>query len=390
MPGLRDLAGGDGEMTKVLMQGNEACVKGAIAAGMRFFAGYPITPSTEIAEGSAAELPKVGGRFIQMEDELASMAAVCGASIAGAKSMTATSGPGFSLKQENIGYACEAEIPCVIVDVQRSGPSTGMATSPSQGDVMQARWGTHGDHPVIALSPSSVEETYNLVIRAFNLSEKYMTPVIFLMDEIIGHLREGIEVHEPEEIIDRKRPSEAEKGAYKPFALAEGELVPVIPAAGTGYYFNTTGLLHGADGFPTNDNKAAGALVRRLIDKIELNKDDICQSECREMEDAEIAVVCYGGTARSADEAVYQLRNKGIKAGIFRPITVWPFPDKAFKEMKQNVKKILVVEHNDGQLLREIERYTGETPVEFLGCINGKTITPQEIIEKVEEMHNAQ
>ncbi|MBQ6222923.1 MAG: 2-oxoacid:acceptor oxidoreductase subunit alpha [Solobacterium sp.] len=373
-------------MTKVLMQGNEACVKGAIAAGMRFFAGYPITPSTEIAEGSAVELPKVGGKFIQMEDELASMAAVIGASAAGVKSMTATSGPGFSLKQENIGYASEAEIPCVIVDVQRTGPSTGMATSPSQGDVMQARWGTHGDHPIIALSPSSVEETYRLVIRAFNLSEKYMTPVIFLMDEIIGHMREGVEISNDIEVIDRKMPSEDQKENYRPYDCADGELVPALAPMGKGFYYNITGLLHGGDGFPTNDNEVTGRQVLRLMKKIEDNRADICQSESQDMDDAEIAIVCYGGTARSADEAIFQLKEKGIKVGMFRPITIWPFPEEDFLKATKNVKKILVVEHNYGQILLEVQRLAKNLPVEFLGCINGKTISPDEIIAKVEEL----
>ena len=247
------------ERKRVLMQGNEACVEGAIAAGMRFYAGYPITPSTEIAELCALRLPQVGGRFIQMEDELASMAAVLGASATGVKAMTATSGPGFSLKQENIGYGCMAEIPCVIVDVQRSGPSTGLPTSPSQGDYMQARWGTHGDHPVIALSPSSVLETYKLIVRAFNLSEKYRTPVIFLMDEIVGHMREGVELPDPNDLIINKRHISYHDGANKQcYYVPEGKYVPAMKPFGQGERYNITGLAHDVSGFPTNDPAVAG------------------------------------------------------------------------------------------------------------------------------------
>ena len=236
----------------VLMQGNEAVVEGAIAAGMRFYAGYPITPSTEIAEQSAVRLPQVGGKFIQMEDEISSMAATIGASAAGVKAMTASSGPGFSLKQENLGYACITEIPCVVVDVQRSGPSTGLPTSPSQADVMQAKWGTHGDHPVIALSPSSVRETYDLIIRAFNLAEKYRTPVIFLMDEIVGHLREGIEIPDPKdlEIINRPVKKFAKQNGL-PYHVEEGEWVPTMLPFGQGQRYHITGLAHGESGFPT-------------------------------------------------------------------------------------------------------------------------------------------
>jgi 2-oxoglutarate ferredoxin oxidoreductase subunit alpha len=372
---------------RVLMQGNEACVEGAIAAGMRFYAGYPITPSTEIAEVSALRLPQVGGKFIQMEDELASIACAIGASATGVKAMTATSGPGFSLKQENLGYACLAEIPLVVVDVQRSGPSTGLPTSPSQGDVMMARWGTHGDHPIIVISPSSVRETYELAIRCFNLSEKYRTPVIFLMDEIVGHLREGVEIPEAGtfEIVDRPVPEHyyPKKHAYH---LEEGELVPKMAPFGAGERYNVTGLLHDDTGFPTNNNKIAGDLVERLMKKIDDNYDDIVTTEEVGMEDADIALYVYGGTMRAALTAMEMARAKGYKVGIFRPITIWPFAERELRKAAKKVKRIVVAEHNYGQMLREVERVAkDDCEVRFVGKVNGTVITPEEILQKIEE-----
>ncbi len=373
---------------KVLMQGNEACVKGALRAGMRFFAGYPITPSTEIAEGCALELPKLGGKFIQMEDEIASMAAVIGASVTGVKAMTATSGPGFSLKQENIGYASEAEIPCVIVDVQRSGPSTGLPTSSSQGDLMQSRWGTHGDHPIIVLSPSSVSETYYLTIRAFNLAEKYMNPVILLMDEMIGHLRETVELHEDVEIINRKQPDEPE-GSYEAYKGGD-DLVPILPVFGSGHYYNITGLAHNTWGFPTNNRAIANDLNRRLLDKIGKNRSDIEAFEEYLTDDAKLLIVAYGGSARVAEEAVDELREKGIAAGMYRPITIWPMAEDRLKELIAQTGKVLVIEHNNGQYLHEVERVAeGKAEIEFIGNISGAFITPSEAIRKAEEMYYA-
>ncbi len=370
-----------------LMQGNEACVEGAIAAGMRFFAGYPITPSTEVAEGCSVRLPQVGGRFIQMEDEIASIAAIIGGSAAGVKSMTATSGPGFSLMQENIGYAAMAEVPVVIVDVQRNGPSTGRPTSPAQADYMQAKWGTHGDHPVIAVSPSSVSETYRLMVRAFNLSEKYRVPVIVLMDEIIGHLREGIEIPaEGElEIVDRKH-SDA-RGYYREcFHVGEGEWVPAMEPFGEGQRYNITGLTHDESGFPTNDPGKANSLMRRLLDKVEANRADIEQTELYRMEDAEKAIVCFGGTARAAMEAIEAMRGKGEKVGMIRPVTVWPFPADLVREQAKKLKKIVVAEHSDGQMLLEVDRAVrGACPIAFVGNINGTMIRPEEIVRAVEE-----
>lgn len=378
----------DKKTKRVLMQGNEACVEGAIAAGMRFYAGYPITPSTEIAERCALRLPQVGGHFIQMEDELASMAAVLGASVAGVKAMTATSGPGFSLKQENIGYGCLAEIPCVIVDVQRSGPSTGLPTSPSQGDYMQARWGTHGDHPMIALSPSSVQETYRLIIRAFNLSEKYRTPVIFLMDEIVGHMREGVTPPSPNDLIINKRHISYHDGANKQcYAVPEGEYVPAMKPFGQGERYNITGLAHDVSGFPTNNNDVAGALYTRLMEKIDRNLDDIVRVEEYMLDDADTAVVCFGGTARAVMSAVQQARAAGKKVGMFRPITVWPFPAAQLRARLPGLKRILMVEHNYGQMLLEVQRVAADrVPVGFLGQVNGTVITPDEILCKLAEM----
>ncbi|MBQ3376076.1 MAG: 2-oxoacid:acceptor oxidoreductase subunit alpha [Erysipelotrichaceae bacterium] len=372
----------------VLMQGNEACVKGALKAGMRFFAGYPITPSTEIAEGCAVELPKLGGKFIQMEDELASMAAVIGASVTGTKAMTATSGPGFSLKQENIGYACEAEIPCVIVDVQRSGPSTGLPTSSSQGDVMQTRWGTHGDHPIIVLSPSSVSETYYLTIRAFNLAEKYMTPVILLMDEMIGHLRETVNLYDDVEIINRKQPDEPE-GNFEAYKAGEN-LVPVLPVFGSGHYYNITGLTHNTWGFPTNNRKIAGDLNSRLLNKIEKNRKDIESFEEYLCDDAELLIVAYGGSARVGEESVDMLRKKGIKAGMYRPVTIWPMAETRLAELSERTGKVLVIEHNNGQYVHEVERVAGKkVEVGFIGNISGSYILPTEVVKKAEEMYYA-
>ena len=376
------------ENKAVLMQGNEACVEGAIAAGMRFYAGYPITPSTEIAEGCARRLPEVGGKFLQMEDEISSMAAVIGASATGVKSMTATSGPGFSLKQENIGYGCMTEIPCVVVDVQRSGPSTGMATSPSQADIMQARWGTHGDHPVIAISPSSVLETYMLIIRAFNLSEKYRTPVMFMMDEMVGHMREAVVLPDPDEIIINNRKTSYHDGAYKAcYEVPEGEYVPRMKPFGRGERYAITGLSHDISGFPTNNNVITNDLCTRLMEKIDKNVDDIVQLQEYEMDDAETAIVCFGGTTRAVMDAVIQMREEGIKAGMFRPVTVWPFPEKQLRERLGQLKRIVMVEHNYGQMLLEVQRISaGSVPVGFIGRVDGTIIPPDEIIAKVKEM----
>ena len=376
------------EKNLVLMQGNEACVRGAIAAGMTFYAGYPITPSTEVAEISAQLLPKLGGCFIQMEDEISSMAVIIGASAVGAKAMTATSGPGFSLMQENLGYAAMIEMPCVVVNVQRSGPSTGLPTAPSQGDVMQTRWGTHGDHPIIVLSPSTVDETYHLIIRAFNLAEKYRTPVVFLMDEMVGHLREGIRIPAPSEleIVNRKLPDPNDRD-WQPYKADPETLVPTIPPFGMGWRYHITGLAHNEKGNSIGAGEETRKLCTRLMEKIERNKEDILQWEEIMTEDAEVIVVCYGGTTRSVLKAIQDARAAGIKVGMFRPISIWPFPGDALLELAQRAEHVLVVEHNYGQLLLEIERVVkNESEISFLGCVNGEVIMPDQILEKIKEV----
>jgi 2-oxoglutarate ferredoxin oxidoreductase subunit alpha len=321
-----------------------------------------------------------------MEDEIAGMAVVIGASVAGAKSMTATSGPGFSLKQENLGYAALAEVPCVVVNVQRSGPSTGIPTAPAQGDVMQSRWGTHGDHPVIAISPSSVRETYDLVIRAFNLSEKYRTPVIFLMDEIIGHLREGIVIPEPGDIPIVNRKVNMALTNQTAHHVPEGQLIPETPPFGKGVRYNITGLFHDDAGFPTDKPGPSGKLVGRILKKIEANKDDIMDWEESGLEDADVAVVCYGGTAGIAASAVEDARAEGVKAGLFRPITIWPFPEDALRKAAKKLKRIIVAEHNAGQILHEVERVVaGQCRVDFIGRIDGTVIEPDEILSCLKE-----
>ncbi|NLY78245.1 MAG: 2-oxoacid:acceptor oxidoreductase subunit alpha [Tissierellia bacterium] len=371
----------------VLMQGNEACVEGALIAGMKFYAGYPITPSTEIAEISASKLPKIGGKFIQMEDEIASISAVIGASLAGNKAMTATSGPGFSLKQEGIGYAIIAEVPCVIVNVQRGGPSTGLPTSPAQGDIMQARWGTHGEHSIIALCPSTVKEVLDVTIRAFNLSEKYRTPVIILMDEVVGHMREKVELPNPSkiEIYNRKKPTSSPDD-YMPYKVKDGDIVPEMPSIGEGYRYHVTGLVHDEYGFPTNDSSIAEKLITRLVEKIESNLDDIVEYEEYRLADADEAIIAYGSTARSAKSAINLLREKGRKIGLFRPITIWPSPKQQIEILAKKVKRISVIEMNLGQYYLEIDRIAGKyTNVTKYGSVNGELISPDEIISFIEE-----
>lgn len=375
-------------MSKVLLlQGNQAVVEGAIAAGVKFFAGYPITPSTEVAESLAEKLPKNGGKFIQMEDEIASMGAVIGASLTGKKVMTATSGPGFSLKQELIGYACAAEIPLVIVNVQRVGPSTGQPTSPSQGDVMQARWGTHGDHWLIALTPASVPECFELTLRAYALSEKYRVPVILLMDEVIGHMREKIEL--PDDYSDfpqaeRKQPDCAPED-FKAYATDES-LVPAMPAFGSGYRWHVTGLVHDETGFPKGTPAATLAAANRQRAKLENNLDDIVQVENYRMEDAGFAVVAFGGAARTAYETVDMARAEGLKVGLVRPVTIWPFAEAQMKELAGRVKGILVHELNCGQYVHEVERaVNGKVPVSLYAKYDNEPATPAQLLEEVKK-----
>ena len=362
-----------------LMQGNEACAEGAIAAGVNFFAGYPITPSTEIAETMAKLLPKTGGKFVQMEDEIASMGAILGASLAGAKAMDATSGPGFSLKQELIGYAACAEIPCVLVDVQRVGPSTGQPTAPSQADVMQARWGTHGDHPIIALAPWSVRETYDVTVMAVNYAERFRTPVILLMDEVVGHLREKVVLPDHVDVYPRRQPKKTRAEGYEPFTPDE-DLVPNVADFGKGYHIHVTGLIHDDTGFPVGSPAITEQFIRRLHEKIDRAGEEIIHTECSFMDDAEYAVVAFGGTARTAYEAVRAARARGEKVGLVRLITIWPFADKVIAALAQKVKGILVAEMNYGQVVGEVRRAAaGACPVELCGKYNMQAFEPQEI-----------
>jgi len=371
----------------LLLQGNQAVVEGAIAAGCKFFGGYPITPSTEIAEDLAKKLPKIGGKFIQMEDEIASIGAVIGASLTGKKVMTATSGPGFSLKQELLGYACIAEIPIVIVNVQRVGPSTGQPTSPSQGDIMQARWGTHGDHWLIALTPGSVPECFELTIRAYALSEKYRVPVILLMDEVIGHMREKIELPDNYDEIpqpERKQPT-CKPEDFKAYATDES-LVPAMPPFGSGYRWHVTGLVHDETGFPKGTPAATVESTNRLHDKLYNHLDDIVEVENFKMDDAEYAIVAFGGAARAVYEAVNMARAEGIKVGLVRPITIWPFAEKQMKALATKVKHIMVHELNYGQYVEEVQRVVaGKVPVTSYGVYNNEPATPEELLAKIKE-----
>lgn len=369
------------------MQGNEAAAHGALYAGCTFFGGYPITPSTEVAEVMSVELPKVGGKFVQMEDEIGAMAAILGASLAGSKVLTSTSGPGLSLKQELIGYGCIAEIPCVVFNVMRGGPSTGMPTGPSQSDVMCAKWGTHGDHPAICLTPASVQETYDEVIRAFNLSEKYRTPVMVMPDEIVAHMRERIVFPEPGEVevLPRKTPTVPPE-QYKPYDTSFGD-VPPLAAFGSGYKFHVTGLNKMQDGFPTTKAEIVQAEEERQVRKVEANVDDIASFEEYMLDDAEVVVVAYGSTSRSARYAVNVAREQGIKAGMFRIKTFWPFPDKQIKALASRVKGFVIPEMNLGMCSIELERCAqGKVPVLGIFRVDGEPINPDQIVEKIKEV----
>jgi len=373
---------------QVLLQGNEACVKGALMAGCRFYAGYPITPATEIMEIMAREMPKAGGTFIQMEDEIASLGAVIGASLAGVKSMTATSGPGFSLMQEHIGFACMAEVPCVVVDVMRAGPSTGLPTQPSQGDVMQARWGTHGDHPIIALAPSSVYECLELTVQSFNLSERYRIPVIMLVDETVAHMREGMlppsrgEI----EIEDRPRPTVPPEW-YLPYG-DPGTGVPPMSAFGDGYRYHATGLYHDVRGYPTVRVDEVEPLIQRLFSKISRDFDRLQWFDSFYTEDALIMVIAYGCVARAALRAVKEGREKGLKVGLIKLKIIWPFMRRTITKILESSPKVLVPEMNIGQISREVKRVNqSECEVLTLNKVDGTLITPAEILAKLEEVH---
>ena len=364
------------------LQGNEACAKGAITAGCRFFAGYPITPSTEVAETLARELPKVGGSFVQMEDEIGSAGAIIGASWGGTKSMTATSGPGISLMQENIGYAFMSETPMVIVDVQRGSPSTAQPTMAAQGDMMQARWGSHGDYEPIALSPSSVQEFFDFTVKAFNLAEEYRCPVFVMADEVIGHMREKIVIEDNVEIVPRIRPEKTED--FLPFKNVENGTNP-MPAFGDGFNIHVTGLTHDERGYPdTDDPETHDKLVQRICDKVLNNRNKICSVKSSDCEDADVIVVSYGSPVRSVVEAVKKARADNKKVGYVKIDTPWPFPEEQLIELTKNASEVLVVEMNLGQMFYEVDRVLRrDCNVHLMGVIGGALPTPDEILNEI-------
>jgi len=369
------------------IQGNEAAAHGALYSGCRFFAGYPITPSTEVAEVMSVELPKLGGKFIQMEDEIGAMSAIIGASLAGVKSLTSTSGPGLSLKQELIGYACITEVPCVIINVMRGGPSTGMPTGPSQSDIMCAKWGTHGDHAAITLVPASVQEIFEETVRAFNLAEKYRMPVLLMPDEIVGHMRERIEFPEPGElaVIDRTPPSVPPE-QYMPYDTAFGD-VPPLASFGSDYRFHVTGLNKMQDGFPTTKAGIVQAEEERQLRKVEANRADIMKWEEYLVDDAEVVIVAFGSTSRSARFAVNEARKEGIRAGLFRLITFWPFPEERLLAISKSVKAFITPEMSLGMCNGVVKGCVeGNAPVHGIYRVDGEPVNPGEILAKIKEV----
>ena len=368
------------------VNGDWACAEGGLAAGCKFFAGYPITPATEIAERMSKRLPEVGGVFIQMEDEIASMNAILGASWGGAKSMTSTSGPGFSLMMENFGLGIMTETPCVLVNVQRGGPSTGLPTLVGQADMMQARWGSHGDYEVIALAPQSPQECFDLTIEAFNLSESFRIPVLVMGDEVVGHMTEKVVVPKPEDIrlVSRRKPS-VPRDEFKAFQPRE-DLVPEMCTAGEGYYVHVTGLTHNEKGYPVVTAEAQERLVHRLVDKIRLNADRIIRVQEENLSDADVIVISYGISARTAKSAVAMARAKGYRVGFLRLITVWPFPEKMIRELARKVSAFVVPEINFGQIAREVERCAGGRARTIAVTHAGGAIHhPEKVLSVIEE-----
>ena len=369
------------------MTGDHAIAEGALAAGIVFFAGYPITPSTEVAERLARRLPEVGAHYVQMEDELASMCAIVGASWAGVRSMTATSGPGFSLMMENIGLAMITEAPCVVVNVQRGGPSTGLPTLTAQADVMQVKWGSHGDYEPIAYSPSSPQECFDFTIKAFNAADYYRVPAFVMGDEIVGHMSERVVIPEASQIpyVGRKRPV---PGEHKLLYEADESLIPAMPFAGDGYRMHVTGLTHDERGYPATFPDPHDKLVRRLNDKIRLHVDEIVEVEEWQLEDAEIAVVSFGSTARTARHAVAAARREGVKAGLLRLITLWPFAEKQIRALDKSAKAFVVAEVNLGQMVTQVERFTSK-PVLRANHSGGKMMPPEPIMDAIREAQHA-
>ncbi len=368
-----------------LMQGNQAIAEGAIYAGARFYAGYPITPSSEIADECATRMPALGGMYIQMEDEMASIAAVIGASLAGAKAFTATSGPGFSLMQENLGLAVMGEVPCVVVDVQRSGPSTGLATKPAQSDIMQIRWGRHGDQSVIALCPASVSECFTLAVQAFNFAERFRVPVILMPDEIVGHMRENVALPLPGEIeiVERKAPS-GKPAAYLPFKPDADGIAP-LAAYGSDYVFHVTSSMHGTDGYSNNDPANAAWRVRQLHEKIERYREDIVLTRSYYTEDMDVLIVAFGATTRAGRVAALEARAQGIRAAVLQLQTIWPFPDKEIAALGRNARMVVVPEMNySGQVAGEVQKALGAgADIRRVNKYNGTIITPQDILDTI-------
>jgi len=365
--------------------GNLAVAEGSLAAGCKFFGGYPITPSSEVAEHMSIKLPQTNGHFVQFEDEIASIASILGASWGGWKSMTATSGPGYSLMLENIGLGIMTETPCIIVNVQRGGPSTGLPTLVGQQDIQQARWGSHGDYEIIALSPNSVQECFDLAITAFNLAEEYRVPVTILMDETIGHMSEKLIIPEEDKIkiVNRKKPTDEADG-HLPYKAGE-DLIPPMAVAGEGYNVMTTGLTHDERGYPALEADAQEVLLTRLLDKIRKNKDKIIMLEEYMLDDAEFVIVSFGISSRAAKGAVNLARKKGLKAGYLRLITIWPFPDEQIDQIAEKVKAIFIAEINSGQVTREVQRVVkGKAEVHGLLKLGGAIHTPAEIVEEIE------
>jgi 2-oxoglutarate/2-oxoacid ferredoxin oxidoreductase subunit alpha len=367
------------------LNGDTACAEGAISAGCRFFAGYPITPATEVAERMADRLPQVGGTFIQMEDELGSMNAILGASWAGVKSMTSTSGPGFSLMMENLGLGVMLETPCVLVNIQRAGPSTGLPTMVAQSDMMQARWGSHGSYEIIAVVPSSIQEMFDLTIRAFNLSEKYRVPVLVMADEAIGHMSEKLVIPEitADRIFNRKKPT-VPKDKYWPY-VADEDLIPPMAVAGEGYRFHTTGLTHDERGYPIMTVEVQEQLIKRLVNKIRLNHKDIIQLREFQVEDADIIVCSYGISARISRLAIDRAREEGIKAGMVQLLTVWPFAEERIRQLAKQARAFVVPELNMGQIVLEVERCAGGVKTISVPHAGGTVHQPEVILQAIRE-----
>lgn len=375
-------------MTRKLLQGNESCVEAALAAGVRFFAGYPITPATEIAEGMAVRMPEVGGVFIQMEDEIGSIAACIGASVAGAKAMTATSGPGISLMLENLGFAVISETPVVLVNVMRGGPSTGLPTFPAQMDVMQARWGAHGDYPIVAYAPSSVRETYHLTVKAINTAEMLRSPVFLLSDAMVGHMREAIDLPNPTELelVERVKP-EPGQSDFAPHKTNNNRDIPPMARFGDGFRFHVDSNIHDEYGFPaTERNDIADRLIRRLNNKVTEYADELIVVEEDHLEDAEVAIFAFGSTARAAAEAVEIGRARGLRVGLLKTMTLWPFPQKYVDRWTHRIKAWVVPEMNLGQMVNEVRLVVaGRTPVYPLNRVDGLLIEPEQILSFIEE-----